>query len=54
MKSMQPPLAAIFFMTYFTGRGGMVPSTLLDPLLVTDKTLCITLTYLLLAVIDAF
>ena len=26
MKSMRPPSAAIFFMTYFTGpRGGMVP-----------------------------
>ena len=25
MKSMQPPSAAIFFNTYFTGRGGMAP-----------------------------
>ena len=35
MKSMQAPLAAIFFMTYFhRARGSMAPSAPLDPLLV--------------------
>ena len=38
MKSMRPPLAAIFFMTYFhRARGAMVPSgPPLDPLLCND------------------
>ena len=39
MKSMWPPLVAIFFMTYFhrTGGGGMAPSASpLDPLLDLD------------------
>ena len=35
MKSMRPPLAAIFFMTYFHRAGGaMAPSAPLDPLLI--------------------
>ena len=38
MKSMQPPLAAIFFMTYFHRvRGGMAPSAPLDLLLLISE-----------------
>ena len=33
MKSMRPPLAAIFFMIYFHRAGGNGPSVPLDPLL---------------------
>ena len=33
MKSMRPPLVAIFFMTYFHGTGGPAPTRPLDPLL---------------------
>ena len=41
MKSMRPPLVAIFFMTYFHRAGGggvgMDPSAPLDPVLLTAR-----------------
>ena len=36
MKSMRPPLAAIFFMTYFHRAGGHDPLAPPDPLLATQ------------------